>query len=369
MFSLFISTGGLITSPAKIASALSNNTLAFFAAPLAEAWPWGGEGRWTSGGAKLYPERWLGLLGRQDREPAEEGERSRAKQSIAASGAAAWMFGVGAFVLVLAVVHAVLCCSWSRPRREECLEPSSGEHPWAKKASPAEEPSGSSADRKPKVANLAPRSKKLARPGSPASPGSCGVLATGTDGAFDASPSEVPENCKFQCVLYIPRVVCHRRQNMTVSINRLSVPGGTALYKAHVAEGDSADTSGAGIHLEMLGGEQEFTFLSTDDVWASQGKRQPEMEITQTSGAKYATIKKIDPATYTMARGTDTLMVFSGRFSRHDVQVRCAKGQTVARVSPSSTENKYEVVVYTNTNAGLIILGLLAIDKVEVAPT
>ncbi|CAK0888578.1 unnamed protein product [Prorocentrum cordatum] len=127
----------------------------------------------------------------------------------------------------------------------------------------------------------------------------------------------------------------------------------------------------------MLGGEEEFAFLSTEDVWAAKGARHPEMEITKASstaadgtkvsGAKYATMRKTDASTYIMTRGTGTLMVFSGRLAKHELHVCCATGQTVAKASPGNTEGMYEVVVYTNTDAGLIILGLLAIDKCEVA--
>ncbi|CAK0852846.1 unnamed protein product [Prorocentrum cordatum] len=93
------------------------------------------------------------------------------------------------------------------------------------------------------------------------------------------------------------RIVCHKRQNVVVSIKSLAVPVETALFQARVAEGDSTKLSGAGIHLEMLGGEDEFAFLSTDDVWASRGARQPEMEIRKVSGEKYATIRNRGPTT------------------------------------------------------------------------
>ncbi|CAK0852847.1 unnamed protein product [Prorocentrum cordatum] len=217
-------------------------------------------------------------------------------------------------------------------------------------------------------------------PGSAGSLASSGLLSTSVRSESDASLLRgartdttlcpqlvVPKNCTLQCAL--PRIVCHKRQNVVVSIKSLAVPVETALFQARVAEGDSTKLSGAGIHLEMLGGEDEFAFLSTDDVWASRGARQPEMEIRKVSGEKYATIRKTDNTTYIMARGADTLMVFSGRFSRHELQVCCAAGQMVATVTPSSSKAMYEVVVYTNADAGLIILGLLAIDKVEVAPT
>jgi len=176
----------------------------------------------------------------------------------------------------------------------------------------------------------------------------------------------VPEDCTLQCAL--PRIVCHRRQSLIVSINSLASPSETVLLQARVAEGDSAGPSGPGIHLELLGGE-ELAFLSTEDVWASRGARQPELGVARASGAAYATIRRTDPSTYVMARGAAALMVFSGRFSRHELQVSCASGQTVARVSPGGTEGMYEVTVYTNTDAGLIILGLLGIDKLEVEPT
>jgi hypothetical protein len=291
-------------------------------------------------------------------------------------------------VLVLALAYVVLCLtSWPR---EEVLS-SRGEHPRAKKNS-GEHPRDEAA-----ASRLAPFSSWKPRAGETGAsvPGSSNSLAS-SGFAASTSPSDasllrgacvattlcpqlvVPENCTLQCAL--PRIVCQRRQNLIVSINSLAVPGGTALFQARLAEGDTADFSGAGIHLEMLGGEEEFAFLSTEDVWAAKGARQPEMEITKASstaadgttkvpGAKYATMRKTDSTTYIMTRGTGTLMVFSGRLSKHELQVCCATGQTVAKVSPGSTEGMYEVVVYTNTDAGLIILGLLAIDKCEVAPT
>jgi hypothetical protein len=405
LLSLFITAVGLaipdqladqLTSaspPVKEPTALSNGTLAYLAAPPEEVWPWSGEGPWTSGGVGLYPEHWLSLLGRSDRElvrdgghspvrKAEAGEHYRAQK--AEDGGVArhqnwplglWIFGT-AVVLVVAVGHAVLCWTLSWHRDEALV--SSGEHPRARKAEVGS----------PKVTKLASYHSWMPRPGLPGSsvPGSAcslassGLLSTGMKSESDASLLKgarmattlcpqlvVPKNCTLQCAL--PRTVCHRRQNLIVSIKSLAVPVETALFQARLAEGDSAEFSGAGIHLEMLGGEEQFAFLSTEDVWASQGARQPEMEITKVSGEKYATMKKTDNATYIMARGMDTLMVFSGRFSKHELQVCCAAGQMLARVIPSSTKTMYEVLVYTNADAGLIILGLLAIDKVEVAPT
>jgi len=241
----------------------------------------------------------------------------------------------------------MLCCALG-PSREEGPAASS-EHRRARKAAEAAAP---------RLTPYAPWSPRAAPPGSAVSLASSGLLSRSASmarvsdasllrGACAASTLcpqlVVPENCTLQCAL--PSIVCNRRQNLVVSINSLAVPGETALFQARLAEGDSADVSGVGIHLEMLGGEEEFAFLSTQEVWNTQGGRDPEMEIRKASGAQYASIRKTDPATYIMARESGTLMVFSGRFSVHEVQVSSAMGQTVARVRPGGIDGMYEVVV------------------------
>jgi hypothetical protein len=296
---------------------------------------------------------------------AEDGGRAHQRQW------ALWQCVVGAalVVLVLALAHAVACCTLGWPRGEGGTA-SSGEQPRARKAEAAKPRLESYYSWKPRSDKKTGSSESLASSGllSASWLASDASLLRGACLATTLCPQlVVPEDCTLQCAL--PRVVCRRRQNLIVSVSSLVLPSETVPLQARLAEGDSLGFLGAGIKLEVLGGEEELAFLSTEDVWASKGARQPEMEITRVSGAKYATIKKTDPSTYVMARGAATLMVFSGRFSKHELQVCCASGQTVARVSPGSTEGMYEVVVYTNTDAGLIILGLLGIDKVEIEPT
>jgi len=354
--------------------ALTNDTVTHTAAPPAGAWNWSGA---------------LGLLDRSEHHSEQPWARKGESRSLLRESALGqWMLGV-AVVLVLFLAHVVLCCTWSSPvapREAPRAAASSSEHSRAKRAEGEEirrnstQRASAPEARSPKLASYFSW-KALSVPGSSGSLESSGLLsARSAPSTSDVSMLRgacvantlcpqlvVPENCTLQCAL--PSIVCRKRQNLIVSIHSLAAPGGTCPFHARLAEGDGPGFPGAGIHLEMLGGEEEFAFLSTEDVWASQGSREPEMEIARIPGARFATIRRTDPATYTMARGAGTLLVFSGRFARHELHVSSASGHTVARVTPGSAEGMYEVVVYTNTDAGLIILGLLAIDKAEIAPS
>jgi hypothetical protein len=173
----------------------------------------------------------------------------------------------------------------------------------------------------------------------------------------------VPDRSKLQCVLQDK--VHFKRQNACVNVCSVAARGGTPLFQARINEVDVAASSAVGIYLETLRGEEKFAFLSTQEVWNCPEKRQPSMDIMRASGSKYASMAKNDVGAYSVTSGGSPLMTFSGSFSKHDIRVSDGNGQTLAEVSPGSTEGTYEVVVFPNVDAGLIILGLLAINKTE----
>lgn len=173
----------------------------------------------------------------------------------------------------------------------------------------------------------------------------------------------VPDRSKLQCVLQDK--VHFKRQNACVNVCSIAARGGTPLFQARINEVDVAASSAVGIYLETLRGEEKFAFLSTQEVWNCPEKRQPSMDIMRASGGKYASMAKNDAGAYTVMSGGSPFMTFSGNFSKHDIRVSDGNGQTLAEVNPGSTEGTYEVVVFPNVDAGLIILGLLAINKTE----
>ncbi|CAK0821034.1 unnamed protein product [Prorocentrum cordatum] len=303
-----------------------------------------------------------GALGGAGRELAPDGGPGARRAGRRTLGQWRWLVGATSVVLALAlaVVQAALFCApaWpsepgpseqARGRRLPCC----GRRPGSRSAAAAAASSGSLASASEALSNsLAAASEGSLMRGDRAAAALCAELV-------------VPDGCTLHCG--VPEAVCHKRQNTVVSVHSLTVPGGTSLFQARLAECDLADVSGVGIHLETLGGGKKFAFLSTQAIWAAPRDRHCEMEIVKASGAKFATIMKTKSGVYTIARGADTLIVFRGNFAKHDVQVYSSLGQRVAKVGPG--DGMYEVVVYTSVDAGLVILGLLAIDKMEIMPT
>jgi len=337
---LLVTAGGLVVRPGELAAASSNDTSALSNDTL----------------GCCPPGSDAGLLQVRDGGPSARHARHREL------GQWQWMIGVTAALLALglALVQAVVFFAPVFPRderrgertrvkRKSCL----GRRPDSRCA---EDSSGSLASASEAVST---RSLRCVSERS---------LLMGHCAAVTLCPElVVPDSCTLQCG--IPEAVCHKRQNLVVSVHGLTVPRGTALFQARLAEGDSADISGVGIHLETLGGCKKFAFLSTQEVWAVPRECHPEMEISKASGEKFATISKTESGTYAITRGTDALMVFSGNFSKHEGQVYSARGPKVGMVGPGSAEGMYEVTVFSNEDAGLVILGLLAIDKMEIVST
>mmetsp|Transcript_88387 Transcript_88387/g.205638 ORF Transcript_88387/g.205638 Transcript_88387/m.205638 type:complete len:382 (+) Transcript_88387:80-1225(+) len=180
----------------------------------------------------------------------------------------------------------------------------------------------------------------------------------------------VPEGTRLACV--VQNDVCRKKQDLSFNIRGMQSRGGQALFQMRVAEHGSVSP---GIHVETLGGKEQLAFLSTKELWmgGSHASLQaqvllPTCSITRPWGEPFGVIQKRDSGDYVMMRGKSDMWVFSGEFSTHSFTVTSTNGsQSVAAVCPGSTE-EYQVYVQAKIDAGLLVLGLLAIDKCELDP-
>lgn len=208
-----------------------------------------------------------------------------------------------------------------------------------------------------------PESVRNSTVGTPAS--RVGVDAGSRRGALPLLPLcpqlIVPDGTRLKCVLQ--EAVCRRRQDLAFNINGIAAHGGAPLFQIRVVERAVA-AGNCGIFVETLGGKEQFAFLSTQELWADEGDLIPKFSIMRPGGLPYASMQKSPQGEYVVRCGQENMMTFSGDFLTHDIQVRGALGQTVGLVGNSSG-GEYEVQVNPRSDAGLVVLGLLAIDKCE----
>mmetsp|Transcript_72385 Transcript_72385/g.205162 ORF Transcript_72385/g.205162 Transcript_72385/m.205162 type:complete len:377 (+) Transcript_72385:45-1175(+) len=153
---------------------------------------------------------------------------------------------------------------------------------------------------------------------------------------------------------------------------------GTPLFQARVQIGNSE----AAIVLETVRGEERLGSLSAKETHGEE----PEMEIARACGAKFGSVRRAEAGGHVIAGRTGAPVLLLGGEAQahdlyvhesgghdldvrdlhaHDFKVRDPGGTTLAEVRPGSDEDTYEVKIYSNGDAGLIVLGLLAIHRKE----
>lgn len=312
--------------------------------------------REPGGGAGPDVPRELGVLGRQGGAGQAEGGRGHSASPWTAIVAAA----------LVAVAFLLLCYGvlWLRnaagaeggPARREAGVPKPVSYLYRPAASRSQQP-GSAGN----LESTSRLSTSVIGDGDEAS--SMAPSRESSPGRRTVSPLcqqlVVPERSKLQCVL--PDTVTGTRQELIVSVCSVAARGGLPLFQARVAEQGRSQ----GIHLETLRGEEQLAFLSTQELWAQPQGREPRMDIMRASGIKYATMTK-GQGIYTITSPLGPLMVFNGDFEKHDLEVRDTLGQLLAEVGRGSGDGAdYVVTVFPCVDSGLVILGLLAIDKQE----
>jgi len=165
---------------------------------------------------------------------------------------------------------------------------------------------------------------------------------------------QVPENTRLNCI--VENDMCKRRQDMAFNVRGV---GGAHLFQVRVAE---LGSNTPGIFVETLGGEALLAFLSTEEIW--HGVSRPTLSIFWPSGVHYGTMQKSEEGEYIVQQNGAVMLVYAGDFASHSVRIKNGAGRTVGTISQDSQE-EYQVVVHTLNDAGLVILGALAIDKCE----
>lgn len=173
----------------------------------------------------------------------------------------------------------------------------------------------------------------------------------------------VPERTRLACL--VQNDVCRRKQDLSFDIRSVPSREGAPLFRIRVAE---HETMGAGIYVETLSGREQLAFLSTEALW--QNSEHPVLEITRPTGVSYGSIEKGQNGEYfIIGKRGEKLLTFEGDFQSHSIQVISPGGTVVAATLPESSLEEYQAHIQARTDAGLVILGLLAIDKCEIRPS
>lgn len=172
----------------------------------------------------------------------------------------------------------------------------------------------------------------------------------------------VPDTSSLRAVL--PMLAFRARQDIVLNICSVPDLGGRPLFRARISETGPASADGCGIHLESLCGEHSLAFASTAELWSTPAAPAPNVPLLRSNGLQFGTMKKNHTGDYVVICGLGTLAVFSGSFLLHEIQVISGQGKVMADVRRDS-DGSYEVTTSPSIDAGLIILGLLVIDKFE----
>mmetsp|Transcript_3691 Transcript_3691/g.9351 ORF Transcript_3691/g.9351 Transcript_3691/m.9351 type:complete len:376 (-) Transcript_3691:173-1300(-) len=164
----------------------------------------------------------------------------------------------------------------------------------------------------------------------------------------------------------LPELACRIRQDAVLNVCSVPALGGRPLFRARIAECAPTPDDGCGVFLETLCGEHHFAFASTSELWDGPSTASPIVPILRSNGLQFATLQKSHTGDYNVMCGLGILAVFSGDFLAHEAQVTSGQGQVMAQVR-SGPDGGYEVTTSPNIDSGMIILGLLLIDKCEMS--
>jgi len=169
----------------------------------------------------------------------------------------------------------------------------------------------------------------------------------------------VPDGTRLAC--FVQNEVRRKKQDLTFDVSAVPARGGAPLFRMRVAELGPEPSK---IFVETLGGREQLAELSTEELW--RGAPNPSLAISRPWGLPYGHVQKSDGGEYMVLRSQNTMLIFSGDYKTHNIQVQDTSGHTIATTMQTSPD-EYQVHMQARTDAGLIILALLAIDKCELA--
>lgn len=171
----------------------------------------------------------------------------------------------------------------------------------------------------------------------------------------------VPDSTRLGCV--IQNRVCRKRQEICFDVSAVANRGGAPLFRVRISElglqGDSPN-----IFVETLLGTNELASVSTEGVFRSEATM-PMFVIKGFGGRPFASMQKLISGEYHVFREETLLLTFAGDYKSHSVHVVVPGGHTVATTMQTAPE-EYQVHMKARSDAGLVVLGLLLIDKCEV---
>eukprot|EP00929_Paragymnodinium_shiwhaense_P118969 TRINITY_DN90868_c0_g1_i1.p1 TRINITY_DN90868_c0_g1~~TRINITY_DN90868_c0_g1_i1.p1 ORF type:complete len:520 (-),score=63.10 TRINITY_DN90868_c0_g1_i1:111-1670(-) len=179
----------------------------------------------------------------------------------------------------------------------------------------------------------------------------------------------VPPGIEF--LIYVPEVINRGRQQTSFSI----VDGnGSAISRVDVLEhprlGGSTAPPAAGVYVQFLD-KTPLGFIRTDGVHADHRRGPPV--ICRADQEEFASVLPGKPGEYAVvSRSGRTLLTFRGNFPDKRLNAFdeagnkvCATKRCSGQIFQSNHACYCEVRVAENTDAGLVLCGLLALEKIE----
>jgi len=169
--------------------------------------------------------------------------------------------------------------------------------------------------------------------------------------------------CRVECRLH------RERQNLEFDITSSPSRGQKPLLQVQAAETTAWHASRprvfiAGPEYHKEGGP--LAILSTEDLYkAHLSNEERRLSVLGCSGIFFGTIRK-SGSDYLLIRDDSSFITFAGRFREHDVRV--LHGDRVVAIVEAVDAGSYQVSIESGVDAGLVLLGLLAIDKCEQPP-
>lgn len=140
------------------------------------------------------------------------------------------------------------------------------------------------------------------------------------------------------------------------------------MLKVSVQEGDR---TGCSISLQDRDGGDTIAILSTEELWSTprSDKAQTTLSMLRPTRALYATVQKFGGNNgLVVMRGQTPLLSLAGDFGKAEVKAFAADGTLIASTTPVSSED-YHLYVQAKVDAGVVILALLAADKLGMGST
>lgn len=174
----------------------------------------------------------------------------------------------------------------------------------------------------------------------------------------------VPDHTQLACKL--PADLRQKTQACSFEVRHLANRNSTPMCRVLISELTGAPKPW--IFLKSSNGVDTLAVLSKAQLSSIPGGHHhgfgPILNIYGRSGVLYGTVQKSTSAGYLVLQGKMPVLVLIGDFEHHNIKVTTSNGQVVAIAAPSSPE-EYVVRVHSRADAGLIVLALLAADKLE----